>query len=59
MIRARADRLAAATGLDVERLLGWCTAFAGMIALELASQGNGAGPRIAALLGLAAQAPTD
>jgi hypothetical protein len=30
-----------------------------MIALELASQGNGAGPRTAALLGLAAQAPTD
>jgi streptomycin 6-kinase len=59
MIRARADRLAAATGLDVERLVGWCTAFAGMIALELASQGHGAGPRIAALLGLAAQAPTD
>jgi streptomycin 6-kinase len=58
-IQARTERLAAATGLDVERLLGWCTAFAGMIALELASQGNGAGPRTAALLGLAAQAPTD
>ena len=34
-------RLAAASGLDVERLLGWCAAFAGMIALELASQGDG------------------
>ena len=57
-IQARAERLAAATGLDVERLLGWCIAFAGMIALELASQGNGARPATAALLGLAAQAPT-
>jgi hypothetical protein len=30
-----------------------------MIALELASQGNGACPATVALLGLAAQAPTD
>ena len=45
--------------IDVERLLGWCIAFAGMIALELASQGNGARPATAALLGLAAQAPAD
>jgi streptomycin 6-kinase len=58
-IQARAERLAAAAGLDPARLLGWCTAFAGMIALELASQGTGAGLRTAALLGLAAQAPTD
>jgi streptomycin 6-kinase len=57
-IQARAERLAAATGTHAERLVGWCTAFAAMIALELASQGNGAGPRTAALLELAAQAPT-
>jgi streptomycin 6-kinase len=57
-IQARAERLAAATGTHPERLVGWCTAFAAMIALELASQGNGAGPRTAALLELAAQAPT-
>jgi streptomycin 6-kinase len=57
-IQARAERLAAATGTHAERLVGWCTAFAAMIALELPSQGNGAGPRTAALLGLAAQAPT-
>jgi streptomycin 6-kinase len=57
-IQARAERLAAATGLDVERLLGWCTAFAGMIALELASRANRVRPATAALLGLAAQAPT-
>jgi streptomycin 6-kinase len=58
-IEARAERLAAATRLDVERLLGWCTAFAGMIALELASQGDRSRPRREALLRLAAQAPTD
>jgi streptomycin 6-kinase len=54
-----AIRLAAATSTHAARLLGWCTAFAGMIALELASQGIGARPATAALLGLAAQAPTD
>jgi streptomycin 6-kinase len=58
-IQARTERLAAATSTHAARLLGWCTAFAGMIALELASQGNGARPATAALLGLAAQAPTD
>jgi streptomycin 6-kinase len=57
-IQARTERLAAATGTHPARLVGWCTAFAAMIALELASQGNGARPATAALLGLAAQAPT-
>jgi streptomycin 6-kinase len=56
-IQARAGRLAAATGIDRKRLLGWCTAFAAMTALELASQAAGPGPRTEALLGLAAQAP--
>jgi hypothetical protein len=51
--------LAAATGTDAARLLAWCAAFAGMTALELASQGNGPSPRSEALLGLAAQATTD
>jgi streptomycin 6-kinase len=58
-IQARAERVAAATGTDTTRLLGWCTAFAGMVALELASQGTGPRPRIEALLRLAAQAPAD
>jgi streptomycin 6-kinase len=58
-IEARAERLAAATGTDAARLLGWCSAFAGMTALELASQGTGPRPRPEALLGLAARAPTD
>ena len=44
---------------DPGRLVGWCTAFAAMIALELASQGNGPGPRTGTLLRLAARAPTD
>ena len=57
-IEARAERLAAATGADAERLLGWCTAFAGMVALELASQGHSQSPRIEALLDLAARART-
>jgi streptomycin 6-kinase len=58
-IEARTERLAAAAGLDAERLLGWCVAFAAMTALELASQRNGPRARIEALLGLAAQASTD
>jgi streptomycin 6-kinase len=55
-IQARTERLAAATGLAAERLSGWCTAFAVMNALELASQRNGPSARIEALLELASQA---
>jgi streptomycin 6-kinase len=55
-IEARTQRLAAATGLDAERLFGWCVAFAAMIALELASQGTGPRARVAAPLELASQA---
>lgn len=55
-IRARSERIAAATGLDAERIIGWCAAFAAMSALELASQGNGASARCQALLALASQA---
>jgi streptomycin 6-kinase len=58
-IAARTERLAAATGIDAERLLGWCVAFAAMTALERASQGTGGRARIEALLELAAQASTD
>jgi streptomycin 6-kinase len=58
-IQARTERVTAATGTDAARLLGWCTAFAGMTALELASQATGPRPRTEALLWLAAQAPTD
>jgi streptomycin 6-kinase len=39
-IDTRIRQLAAAAGLDRERILGWSVAFAAMNALELASQGN-------------------
>jgi streptomycin 6-kinase len=52
-IDGRIERLAAATGMDAERLLGWCVAFAAMTALELASQVTGRRARIEALLELA------
>jgi hypothetical protein len=42
--------------MDAQRLSGWCTAFAAMSALELASQGNGPRTRIEAFLELASQA---
>ena len=55
-IAARIERLAAATNMDAGRLVGWCVAFAGMSALELASQGNGSGAAMDALMELASQA---
>jgi streptomycin 6-kinase len=55
-IAARIERLAAATGVDAERLSGWCVAFAGMSALDLASQGNGPRAGIDAVLELASRA---
>jgi streptomycin 6-kinase len=55
-IEVRTKRLTAATDMDIERLSGWCVAFAAMSALELASQGNGPRPGIDALLKLASQA---
>lgn len=55
-IWSRAERLAAAVGADAGRIFGWCTAFAAMSALELASQGNGPSARVEVLLQLAAQA---
>jgi streptomycin 6-kinase len=55
-VEARIERLAAAAGLDAERLHGWCVAFAAMSALELASQGGGRTAAMEALLELASQA---
>jgi streptomycin 6-kinase len=54
-IATRIERLAAATGVDAERLQGWCVAFASMSALDFASQGNGPRAGIDALLELASQ----
>jgi streptomycin 6-kinase len=53
-IRARADTLASATGADSSRMVDWCVAFAGMIALELASL-DGPRARIEALVEFAAR----
>lgn len=55
-ITARTDRLAAATGMDADRLLAWCVAFAAMSALELASQPDSPQARLGPLLELASQA---
>lgn len=57
-IRARTERLAAASGVEAERLHAWCSAFACMLALELASEGNVPRARIEALQKLASQAAT-
>jgi streptomycin 6-kinase len=54
-VEARSEQLGAAAGVDAERLLGWCVAFAAMVALERASQGAARG-RLEALLELAARA---
>jgi streptomycin 6-kinase len=42
-VETRAARLADACGWDARRLLAWCIAFAGMNALELASEGRDPG----------------
>lgn len=55
-IRARTEVVGAAIGVDAGRLHAWCCAFAGMVALELASEGDFPGARIEALRRLASQA---
>ena len=57
MIAARADQLAPAIGVEATRLLDWCTAFAGMVALELAEAPNTPRERIDAAVNLAEHAP--
>jgi hypothetical protein len=44
--------------VDAPRLLEWCTAFAAMVALELAEASNSPRERIEAAVTLANQAPT-
>jgi streptomycin 6-kinase len=58
MIAARAEQLAPAIGVDARRLIDWCTAFAAMVALELAEAPNTPRERIEALVTLADRAPT-
>jgi streptomycin 6-kinase len=55
-IAQRIERLAAAVGGNAERLTSWCTAFAAMSALEVATQGSGPGPELEALIELASRA---
>ena len=54
-IEARIEQMAATGVVDAERLLGWCTAFAAMSALELASQGNDSPDAVRPLMDLASR----
>jgi streptomycin 6-kinase len=56
-ITARAGLLAPAIGADTSHLLEWCTAFAAMIALELAELPTTSPERVQTYMALAAQAP--
>jgi streptomycin 6-kinase len=51
-IALRAEQLAPAVGGDAGRLLDWCAAFAGMVALELAEAPGGSGEQVEHLLAL-------
>jgi streptomycin 6-kinase len=55
-IAVRAEQLAGAIGASFIRLLDWCTAFAGMVALETAEGADGALAEIEPLLALASHA---
>jgi len=57
-VAARAEQLAPAIDVDASRLLDWCTAFAGMTALELAEAPESSRVRLQAVVTLASQAPT-
>jgi streptomycin 6-kinase len=57
MIAGRGDQLAPAIGVEASRLLDWCTAFAAMVALELAEAPNTPRERIDAAVSLAEHAP--
>lgn len=54
-VQGRAERLASVAGLDAQRVMDWCVAFAAMSALEQASRKPGPSPRIQALVELAAR----
>jgi streptomycin 6-kinase len=54
-IDARTERLAAAIGVDASAIFSWCVAFAGMNALELASQTDADRSQVAVLVDLASQ----
>jgi streptomycin 6-kinase len=56
VIAARAEALAPAIGADPRRLLDWCTAFAGMIAVELAELPGASRAEVEPFIALAARA---
>jgi streptomycin 6-kinase len=55
-IATRAQEVAAATRMDAGRVLDWCTAFAGMAALEIAEAPGGSRTAVEPLVVLAARA---
>src|SRR5712691_8211414 len=54
-IATRAEALAPAIGADGDRLLDWCAAFAGMVALELAEAADSSRERVDTLVALASR----
>ncbi|GAC1326084.1 MAG: aminoglycoside phosphotransferase family protein [Chloroflexota bacterium] len=59
VVAARVDLLAPAIGVEPDRMLGWCTAFAAMTALDIAASPHGSRARILSFLALAADAGID
>ena len=55
-IATRAEQLAPAVGADPTRLLDWCAAFAGMVALEIAEASDSAHKQVESLAALASRA---
>ncbi len=55
-IAVRAEQLAPAVGADATRLLDWCAAFAGMVALEIAEASDSAHKQVESLVALASRA---
>jgi streptomycin 6-kinase len=55
-IELRAEQLARGIGADAGRVLAWCSAFAGMVALEIAEASDSQQPRLQPLLALASSA---
>jgi streptomycin 6-kinase len=55
-IATRAEQLAPAIGSDASRLLGWCAAFAAMVALELAEASDDVPSQVESLMALASRA---
>jgi len=55
-IAVRAEQLAPAVGADATRLLDWCAAFAGMVALEIAEASDSGHGQVESLVALASRA---